>query len=274
MTQENEELREAQLANNKHNSGRSGCDPSAPIHAELIAELQEQIDVLRYENNLLMEQRIVTMSELEGLQNEIERRTAETHKQNQELASAIADANTWSNRALQAERDRDAAAAQALSYSDALGKSQIEQEGILEQINILKQKCKDSDSLAMEYKKQLRSVSTKNDDESVSTYKRVHDAENRVRELHTLLLNSRQEAELAQDVNHKLRAEYQNTRKDAEGMLQVMAGLERQLNEYAQREAEVDRLSRSCVAREEEAITLREQVTNGNNTHCHLLILL
>jgi hypothetical protein len=31
--------------------------------------------------------------------------------------------------------------------------------------------------------------------------------------------------------------EYQTTRSDAEGMLQVMTGLERQLTEYAEREA-------------------------------------
>ena len=58
----------------------------------------------------------------------------------------------------------------------------------------------------------------------------------------------------------KLRREYQSTRQDAEGMLQVMSGLERQLAEYSSREEEVQRLARENKDRLEEALVLRDQV--------------
>ena len=51
--------------------------------------------------------------------------------------------------------------------------------------------------------------------------------------LHTVLMAKTVELDGANELIRKLRSEYQNTRQDAEGMLQVMGGLERQLNEYA-----------------------------------------
>ncbi len=51
-----------------------------------------------------------------------------------------------------------------------------------------------------------------------------------MRELHLLLQQKAGELEAALDVVRKLRREYTGTRQDhAEGMLQVMTGLERQV---------------------------------------------
>jgi tryptophan synthase beta subunit len=69
-----------------------------------------------------------------------------------------------------------------------------------------------------------------------------------------------QELDAANELIRKLRSEYQNTRQDAEGMLQVMGGLERQLNEYAGREAEVEKKARVSKEMQEEASILKEQV--------------
>lgn len=51
--------------------------------------------------------------------------------------------------------------------------------------------------------------------------RRLKIAEDRVKELHLLLLQKTQDLENAQEVARKLRREYQSTRQDAEGMLQV-----------------------------------------------------
>lgn len=123
------------------------------------------------------------------------------------------------------------------------------------------QKCRESDSLIAEYKKQLRALSSKGEDDSALTLKRVQDAENRVRELHGALFARTQELDAANELLRKLRSEYQTTRQDAEGMLQVMGGLERQLGEYASREADVDKRDKSCKEREEEMQIFKEQVT-------------
>lgn len=235
-------------------------DPNAPLTAEIIADLHEQIDVLRGENNLLMEQRSVLMTELEGHQGELERKAAEMAQLTQQLFAAVSDVQTLSKRAEQAEKDRDAAATQALSYSDVLGKAEVDQEALSEQVSMLQQRLKESEDLVQEYKKQLRSVASKGEDDSSQSMKRVQDAENRVRELHGSLFSRTQELDAASEVIRKLRSEYQTTRQDAEGMLQVMGGLERQLNEYAAREAEVSKREQETREREEEVLTFREQV--------------
>ena len=69
-----------------------------------------------------------------------------------------------------------------------------------------------------------------------------------------------QELDASADVIRKLRREYQSTRQDAEGMLQVMGGLEKQLSEYAAREEEVGRLAKECKEKMEEALLQRDQV--------------
>ena len=261
ILQENEEMRAVQLEKVKHSNMLRGLDPNEPLSAEIIAELQEQVDVLRGQNNLLMEQRSVLMTELEGHQVELERKTAEVAQQSQQLFAAASDVQALHARAAQAEKDRDAAAQQALNYSDVLGKAELDHEAQAEQLAVLRQQCKESDALVQEFKKQLRSVSSKGEDDNQHSLRRVQDAEQRVRELHALLFSRTQELETANELARRLRSEYQTTRQDAEGMLQVMGGLERQLNEYAAREAEVERQARQSREREEEAITFREQVT-------------
>lgn len=261
LINENEELRSVHLDGFKNSgSGSMRLDPNAPLNAEIIADLQEQIDVLRGENNLLMEQRSVLMSELEGHQIELERKAGEVAQLQQQLLAAVKDVQSLSRRAEQAEKDRDTAANQALSYSDVLGKAELGQETLAEQVITLQQRCKESEALINEYKKQLRSLSTKGEDDSAFTLKRVQDAENRVRELHGALFAKTQELDAVNELLRKLRSEYQTTRQDAEGMLQVMGGLERQLGEYASREANVDKRDKTCKDREEEMQIFKEQV--------------
>jgi hypothetical protein len=100
-------------------------DPNAPLQSEVLADLQEQLEVLRGENNLLIEQRSVLLSELENHQVALEAKSAELTQQSQQLFAAVADVAKLSQRVDLAEKERDAAAAQALSYSDALGRSEV-----------------------------------------------------------------------------------------------------------------------------------------------------
>jgi predicted RNase H-like nuclease (RuvC/YqgF family) len=97
----------------------------------------------------------------------------------------------------------------------------VDHETLTEQLAAVTQRCREAEGLVQEYKRQLRSISTRGDDESNASVKRVQDAENRVRELHAALHNKTQELDATQEVLRKLRAEYQTTRQDAEGMLEV-----------------------------------------------------
>jgi len=274
LVRENEELRSTLSKEGPFKASMVGYDPSAPLHVEIITELQEQVDVLRSENNLLMDQRSIMMAELEQHQSELQRKTTELQQQSQQLVTALTDVKSLSIRAIQAEKDREAAANQALSYSQTAGKVELQQEELLEQLAILKQKCKESDNLVVEFRKQLRSISTKTEDDSNSSVKRVQDAENRVHELHSVLVLKTQELDAANELIRKLRSEYQNTRQDAEGMLQVMGGLERQLNEYAGREADVEKRARVSKEMQEEASILKEQVLARSDVYVFDLLFI
>eukprot|EP01031_Cornospumella_fuschlensis_P028898 gene28898-34873_t len=87
----------------------------------------------------------------------------------------------------------------------------------------------------------------------------LRQTEARVRELSAQLAAKTRELDLAQEALRKLRAEYGSTRRDAEGMLAVLGGMERQLAEYAAREEQVAKLSAESRAQAEEARVLQEQ---------------
>ncbi len=59
---ENEELRESQLQHLRNQPSASGNDaflaPSGPVHAEVLAEMNERIDILMAENSLMTEQKV------------------------------------------------------------------------------------------------------------------------------------------------------------------------------------------------------------------------
>lgn len=281
MITENEQLRVLNLQGVR--SGMEGgagpgagmrLDPNAPLNSEVLADLQEQLDVLRGENNLLIEQRSVLLGELENHQAELERKAEEMAQQAQQLFAAVSDVQALSKRVEQATQDRDAAAAQALSYSDILGKAEVDQEALTEQVAGLTQRCREAEGLVQEYKRQLRSLSSQGEVESVASTKRVQDAENRVRELHGVVHTKTQEIDRLNEVLRKLRAEFQSTRQDALGMIDVMQGLERQLQDYAKREAEVDQRDRLSREREAETVTFREQVhLNDYSVYISVLLL-
>ena len=68
---------------------------------------------------------------------------------------------------------------------------------------------------------ELKDLKSNHDSESHVSMQRLKSAEERVKELHSMLLQKTHDLEVAQDVARKLRREYQSTRQDAEGMLQV-----------------------------------------------------
>jgi hypothetical protein len=68
---------------------------------------------------------------------------------------------------------------------------------------------------------ELKAALSSHGHDSHLSMQRLRVAEERVRELHTVLLGRTRDLEGAQDVARKLRREYQSTRQDAEGMLQV-----------------------------------------------------
>jgi hypothetical protein len=137
---------------------------------------------------------------------------------------------------------------------------ETENESLHMQLNIVKQQNHEFEANIQDLKKQIKNYTDRTESDSVSVLKRVKLSEDRSRELQIGLNKKSQELEQAMELNRKLRNEYQNTRQDAEGMLQVMSGLEKQLNEYSSREEEVEQLARESKEKMEVILTIKEQV--------------
>lgn len=229
------------------------------MHSEILAEMNERIDLLMAENTLMNEQKTILNAEMDALQNELSKRSSEVDLLSHQLSKTSQDLKACAETGIQTERERDEAAKQAVSLSDALGRMDGEMEALREQLVMWQQKGADSDAAVADLKKSLKSTTAEAEESATACMRRSKVAEDRVKQLHTQLLKANQENDAAQDVIRKLRREYQSTRQDAEGMLQVMAGLERQLTEYSDREAEVERATRANREAIEEALTSRDR---------------
>lgn len=257
---ENEELRHVHLE--RLRSAQGGSDslgPMAGLNTELLAEMNERVEILMEENGLLVEQKAKLSATLEELQDELGKRTYELSGMAQQLSMTDGQLKNVMGLLSQAERDREEAAGQTVGYSEELGNARSNVDKLREQLSMMQKKYMDAESGQKEAKRQLATAVNQAEENNILNMRRTKTAEDRVRDLHGLLLQKTQELDSALEVGRKLRREYQSTRQDAEGMLQVMGGLERQVADYHEREDEVERLSRESKERVEDALSERDQ---------------
>ena len=228
---ENEQLRQAQLDRLRQAAQSGGGDlgPMGPLNAELLAEMNERVEILMEENALMVEQKAKLSSTLEELQDELGKRTVELSGMAQQLAATDGQLKGALAQLASAERDREEAAGQTVGYSEELGNARNAVDKLREQLGLTQQKYMDAEAAHKEAKKQLAAAVAQAEENNILNMRRTKAAEDRVRDLHALLLQKTRECDAALEVGRKLRREYQSTRQDAEGMLQVMGGLERQV---------------------------------------------
>lgn len=230
-----------------------------PLNAELVHELNERVEILLAENAILLERKELVSNELEQCQAELEQRTSEVTELTDRVSNLTKDLQLARGGSGRAEKDREEAAAAVLRLSDAMGKLTSELEEAKELAATWQQRAVANENVVQDLRKQLKQLALKSEEEGAATMRRVKAAEDRVRELHGQLQVKIQECDASQELVRKLRREYQSTRQDAEGMLQVMGGLERQLAEYSNREMEVEKLARESKEKIEEALVTRDQ---------------
>jgi uncharacterized coiled-coil DUF342 family protein len=220
LVQENEELRAKHLEALK-NSENLNLSLNTPLNSELLAQLNERVNILMDENALVIEQKVVLANELDAQQKTIEKQAQEMkhlHNRISELSNELSNATRKYNIILQ---ERDEAAKHAVTISDALGKAEQEIESLNEQLLLVKGQYKNLEKEYADLKTHLSSISAKYDLDGSQMIVRVKQMEERVKELHIQLMNKNNEIENNNEVIRKLKAEYASTRHDAEGMLQV-----------------------------------------------------
>lgn len=226
---------------------------------EAIAELNAQVKLMMDENALMVEQKVHLSQELDKQQDLLEKQAVENSSLKNRVGECLQEIVKEKEKGIEIESERNAAAAEAMHLSEVLGKQEQEIDSLKESLTVTKQRVKEKEQAYLEIKRILDALSLKYKTESDQTVDRVQQIEIRVKELQQQLYSKQHELEQANEVIRKLRTEYTTTRKDAEGMLQVMGGLERQIQEYANREESVQK--QSLVAREkvQEALTIKEQ---------------
>lgn len=145
-----------------------------------------------------------------------------------------------------------------------MSKADTNSTRLREQVLVLQEREQELTRSVNDMKKDLQLTIKSSEEESYKVFKEVKSLEDRVRELHVSLMEKTDECETTQELNRKLRREYQSTRQDAEAMLQVMSGLEKQLSEFTAREAEIEQLAKDSKLKVAEALNARDQVRQFN----------
>lgn len=254
---ENDSLRERLL--NTASEGSMGLDPVTPLNMELMNELNEKVDILMSENALLVEQKAVLASELEENGTMLEERSNQIVELCERVTRLSEENTSLREECEQANSDRKESAEQALQANEALSRVKVQLEESREEVLIWEQRSYKAEKAVAERDAELKAALAEHNKDSDITMQRMKTAEERVKELHSMVLQKTHDLDVAQDVARKLRREYQSTRQDAEGMLQVMAGLERQLSEYSSRESEVEKMCKDSKEKMEEALVDRDQ---------------
>ena len=135
---ENEKLRDNQLENLK-NSARDrrtggadgGLEPFAPINSEMIAEMNERLDILMSENALLLEQKNILRSELEKYQDDLTKRTTEMQEMSSKYQACMKDLKNLKNQLEELEGDRGDIGAKLLRQGETMGKMEAERETLM-----------------------------------------------------------------------------------------------------------------------------------------------
>lgn len=256
--EENESLRNAQLDNLKAKESRQPT--FGALSEDLYAELNERVEILMSENALMVDQKTLLSNELEAHQEELALRTREVAELTQILNNNVKDLKACKQHIAQAESDRDEAAEKALSSSEKVGKLEIQIEEFEAKLAEELHKRNRMEQELKETRAALKDSLVRGENDALVAMRRVKSCEDRISELHSSLLQKTEELDNAQDIIRKLRREYQSTRQDAEGMLQVMQGLERQVAGFAEREREVERSALETKTRMEEVLIQRDQV--------------
>lgn len=258
---ENEELR-ARQQHDTSTPHQNNFGPTSPINAELIAELHERVAILLDENALLIEQKIVLSNELDSQQALLQSQASELQQARHLTSSERNEVSSLLQRVEAAEKERDEAAKHALQCSDALGKSETEIDTLQTQLSLLRTQLKAAIANEQEVTKKLQNMTYQVDENSSYQLQHVKACENRVREISTLLTQKTQDLDIAHEAVRKLKLEYASTRKDAEGMLAVLSGMERQLNEYSARETVLNTQITAAHAMHQEALIIQEKATS------------
>ena len=251
------------LKNESHKENIHNLHNQLP--SESLADMTKKLDILMMENQTIQSNYNDISSEMEKLQDDLAERDAQVEDLSSKASALHHQLKTCSIQGKQTEKERDEAAREAVAISDELGRMNGELIDAREKREFWQQKYHDAKILIEDMKKEMKKLDEDAREAGTTAMRHTKVADDRLKELQVKLMTKTQEADTNTELVRKLRREYQSTRQDAEGMLQVMSGLERQVEEYTAREADVESKARESRQQVEEALTERDKALAREN---------
>ena len=191
LIKENEDLRQLNLdqmqaANSGYN--KQSFNSTNPLQNELLNELNERVEILMSENALLVEQKSFMNKELDDYQEELTRRTNELNDLSAELLSNQTELSSNMNLLSLLTAERDQTAVRVLEYSDRIGQLESQVDTLKVELSVWQTKAHQVEAGNTELRNRVKEMVARQDQDQGIFMRRTKNAEDRVVELHSQLL--------------------------------------------------------------------------------------
>ncbi|CAM9214818.1 unnamed protein product [Ectocarpus sp. 12 AP-2014] len=226
---------------------------------EMVGELNERINVLMAENTVMADQTSAMAKELDAVHEELEDREAQMAALTKALSEAGVGLRTLEERVPRLEREKAHAEGELMKAVNAMSEREAALAEVGEKLGASKEEARRLSVKLAELEADRSAMEKQAENDADVSAERVRATGQRITELQGLMAARAQEADMNGDRARKLQRELDSKRRDAEGMLQVMSGMERQIDEFSSREDSTTSLAKESKQKVEDPLLARDQ---------------
>ncbi|KAF0696299.1 Aste57867_12932 [Aphanomyces stellatus] len=224
-----------------------------------LAEMNERLDILMSENTLLVEQVSLQESELEECQKDIQERDGQLVTMSQNFNQATVAIQELREMCDHMKQEKHKCEAQVQKFAATIAQLEAQKETILEHVQGHKTTAANYEKQIDEYEATLAGIKKAAEQKQALVTQRYEGLCARLRELTSALESKDKQVDEWHERHRAVTAELDLVKHDCEGMIKVMHGMEKQLNEYAAREDAVADLERATLEKAQAAALERDQ---------------
>ncbi|CAM9333373.1 unnamed protein product, partial [Ectocarpus sp. 4 AP-2014] len=261
LVEENDTLRQEhtrELDELVHQAGASGGLGGVGAR-EMVGELNERVNVLMAENTVMADQTSAMAKELDAVHEELEDREAQMTALTKALSEAGVGLRTLEERVPRLAREKAHAEGELMKAVNAMSEREAALAEVGEKLGASKEEARRLSVKLTEIEADRAAMEKQAENDADVAAERVRATGQRITELQGLMAARGQEADMNGDRARKLQRELDSTRRDAEGMLQVMSGMERQIADFSSREESTTTLAKESKQKVEDALLARDQ---------------
>jgi chromosome segregation ATPase len=226
---------------------------------EMVGELNERINILMSENAIMADQTTALGRELDKTHEELTQRDEHTAELSNALTEAVQNVRSLEHQSAQLRMERDHLESELMAKVNALTNVESRAQDLQRALATSQGEKKSLSSQVTELRRNLSVAQRRLDAETEAMSGKVQSSAARVSELQGQYAAKAHDAESIAAELRRTRRELDAVRADAEGMLQVMTGMEKKLAEHASREEATAALALESKTKVEDALLARDQ---------------